>query len=156
MCSFHSGCHSAATLDCAYPTLDTRSGLSPVQLVCADSYEYSRFANDVIGVSNIERLTFFLFTFQMPAFVSIFPNQADTPCPRLQTVVDGDMHRTESVVTSNHEQCLAIVQSGSAPALPTGNLLTVLLVIARPATYPPTTGENETMCVDESIANIGF
>ena len=76
-----------------------RSGLSPVQLVSADGYEYSRFANDVIGVSNIERLTFFLFTFLMPAFVPIFPNHADTPCPRLQTVVDGDMHRTESVVT---------------------------------------------------------
>ncbi len=155
MYSFHSGCHSAATLDCTYPTLDTRSGLSPVQLVDADVDNYSSSANDVIGVSHIKPLTFFYSVPQpiCPPFACslIRPIQR---VPARDIPQTGNRHRIESVVTTDHGQCLAIVQSGSAPALPTGKRLTVLLVTALPPAYPPTTGENVTVFVDASRANI--
>lgn len=118
-------------LDYADPTLDMRSGLSPVQLVSADGYEYSRFANDVIGVSNIERLTFFSTSLRR-VFSDQFRKHSDIARPCLRHFAGGDTLCDESVVTRDHGQCLAIVQSGSAPALPIGNRLTVLLVTALP------------------------
>lgn len=109
-----------------------RSGLSPVQLVSADGYEYSSFANDVIGVSHIERLTFSFSTTFRRVFSGQFRKHPDIARPRLRHFAGGDALCEESVVTHDHGQCLAIVQSESAPALPTGNRLTVLLVTACP------------------------